>query len=397
MLLETDRRRRLRVGLFTAGLMIVLGLVILALGKKQGLFQRHVVYEARFAHVGGLVPGASVWLNGVVVGSVESIELPTDPTQPQITVAFRINARLAERVRADSRVRIRTLGLLGDRYLEVSSGAASEPQLPPGSTVPSEEPTDVAAVLSRGGDAMTNVLAISTSLRRILERVERGEGIAGELTVSPESGRQVVARLNSVLEQTDGLLKDLRSGKGALGRLIADPQVGAQLVDDLAATAHAGRQVGEALARDLARDDSVVAELLRDPKGRERMQRAIDSVGQAAAAAAAAGKELTEGKGTLPRLLNDEAYAKAFLADLAELTYSLRQVADKLDHGQGSASVLINDPSLVRDLEHVVRGVQDSKLATWFLRKSRAAGERVDARATPGLGPQGVPTPPNKE
>jgi phospholipid/cholesterol/gamma-HCH transport system substrate-binding protein len=94
-MLETDRARRLRVGLFTAILLVVLGLIVLTLGKKQGLFEQHERYEARFEHVGGLVPGGAVWMNGVVVGAVESVELPTDPTQRQITVRFRVNARLA--------------------------------------------------------------------------------------------------------------------------------------------------------------------------------------------------------------------------------------------------------------------------------------------------------------
>ncbi|MBZ5590146.1 MAG: MlaD family protein [Acidobacteriia bacterium] len=394
-MLEADRQRRLRVGLFTGCLLLVFGLIVLLIGKKQGLFQRHERYEALFEHVGGLVPGASVWLNGVVVGAVEEVELPTDPAQRQITVTFRINARLAERVRADSRVRIRTLGLLGDRYLEVSSGSTPQPPLAPGSVIPSEEPTDVAAVLSRGGDAMTNVQAISTSLRRILDRVERGEGILGELTVNPESGHQVIARLNSVLEETDGLLKGLRAGRGALGKLIADPKLESQLVEDLAGMAHAGREVGEALARDLARDDSVVAGLLRDPEGRERLQLALEGVGQAAAAATAAAKELTEGEGTLPRLMNDKEYARRFLDDLAVLTYSLRQVALKLDHGPGSAAQLINDPGLVRDLENVVRGVKDSKLATWYVRNRRARGEQV--APTPTVAAPTTPAPAPKE
>jgi len=395
-MLESDRRRRLRVGLFTAFLLLLCGAVIMLIGKKQGLFQRHERFEARFEHVGGLVPGSSVWLNGVVVGAVEDVELPTDPGQRQIAVRFRVNARVAERVRADSRVRIRTLGLLGDRYLEISSGSVSQPALPPGSVVPSEEPTDVAAVLSRGGDAMTNVQAISSSLRRILDRVERGEGIVGELTVNPESGRLVVARLTSVLEQTDGMLKDLRAGKGALGKLIADPKLESQFVDDLAGMARAGRQVGESLARDLARDDSVVAGLLRDPRGRESLRRALDSVGQAAVALNAAATELTEGKGTLPRLMHDEEYAKRFLDDLAVMTNSLRQVADKLDHGQGSAARLINDPTLVRDLENVVRGVEDSKLATWYIQNRRARGEAIPTR-TPEPAVSPTPTPAGEE
>jgi phospholipid/cholesterol/gamma-HCH transport system substrate-binding protein len=383
---ESDRRRRLNVGVFTAGLLAVLALVILMLGKKQGLFVRHVGYVARFEHVGGLVPGAAVWLNGVVVGTVDSVELPSDPNQRTINVDFQVRARLAPRIRADSTVRIRTLGLLGDRYLEISSGSPSTPELPPGSVIPSVEPTDVAEVLSQGGDAMTNVLAISSSLRRILERVERGEGVLGELTTSPESGRQVVARLGSVLDQADALLRGVREGKGVVGRLFTDEKLQAQLPEDLAAFVHAARRVTESLARDLQRDDSVLAELLRDPQGRERLQKVLDGIAQASAATAAVGHELTEGQGTLPRLIHDKEFAQTFLLNLGILTDQLRSVAEKLDHGQGSASQLINDPTLVRDLENVVRGIQDSKLATWFIRNRREAGERV-AKRTP------VPTP----
>ncbi len=385
-MLETDRRRRLKVGLFTAGLVAVLGVIILMLGKKQGLFERHVDYRARFEHVGGLVPGAAVWLNGVVVGAVDDVELPTDPNEREINVTFRIRTRLAERIRADSTVRIRTLGLLGDRYLEISSGTPSKPELPPGSVIPGVEPTDVAQVLSQGGDTMTNVLAISSSLRRVLERVEHGEGILGELTTSPESGRKVVARLGSVLDQTDALLHDVRAGQGVVGRLFTDKQLETQLTGDLAGFAHSARGVTEALARDLQRDDSVVAELLRDPQGRERLQKVLDGIAQAAAATTAVGTELTEGKGTLPRLMHDEEFARVFMLNLGILTDQLRSVAEKLDHGQGSASRLINDPSLVRDLENVIRGVQDSKLATWFIRNKEKAGERV-AKRTP------TPTP----
>ena len=382
-MLETDRERRLRVGLFTAILVVVLGLVILTLGKKQGLLQRHTRYEARFEHVGGLVPGAAVWMNGVVVGAVESVELPTDPTQRQITVRFRVNARLAERIRTDSAVQIRTLGLLGDRYLEVSSGGPASPRLPPGSVIAGREPTDMAAVLSRGGDAMTNVLAISTSLRHILERVERGEGVLGELTASPESGRKVVERLDSVLTQTDELLKDVRAGQGLVGRLVTDPKLATELVDNLSGFARAARQFTETLARDLQRDDSVIAGLLRDPKGRERLQKALDGVGQASAAVASVGNELANGKGTLPRFINDEEYAKRFLEDLSVLTYSLRTVAEKLDHGQGGAARLINDPTLVNDLENLVRGVESSHLAKWYVRNRRDAGERLAPTPTP--------------
>jgi phospholipid/cholesterol/gamma-HCH transport system substrate-binding protein len=390
-MLETDPRRRLRVGLFTAGLVVLLAAAILLLGKKQRLFVSQVRYETRFEHVGGLVAGAPVWLNGVVVGSVDEVTLPPDPTQREILVSFMVDADMARRMRADSQVRIRTLGLLGDRYLEVTSGSPSQPKLKDGSEVQSVEPTDVAAVLSQSGDVVTNVLAISGSLRSILERIDKGEGLIGELTTGQASGKQALVNLASVLEQLDGLMRDVRAGHGVLGKLLTDEKLDTKLVEDLAGMASAGRRVAEALATDLERQDSVVAALLRDPEGRARVERVLDQTGQAAQSFALAGKELSEGKGTLGRLLTDEDLASDFLDNLAALTKTLRSVADKLDKGDGSAGKMLNDPQLWIDLEHVVRGVNESKMMRWFVKNRREAGEEVEAKekAAPPL-----PTPP---
>ena len=393
-MLETDPRRRLRVGLFTAGLIALFGVSVLLIGKKQQLFVRQVSLHAQFVHVGGLVAGAPVWLNGVVVGSVEEVALPPDPTKPEILVTFQVDAKMARRVRADSKVTIRTLGLLGDRYLEVTSGSPSQPKLKEGSEVDSVELTDVSAVLSQGGDVVTNVLAISGSLRRILERVEHGEGLIGELTMNPESGKVTVARFVSLLEQLDGLLRDVRAGHGVLGKLLTDPVLEAHLVEDLAGMASAGRRVAEALATDLEREDSVVAALLRDPQGRARVERVLDGAGSAAESIAAVGKELNEGDGTLARLLRDEKLAGDFLDNLAALTKTLRSIADKLDHGDGTAGRMLNDPQLWEDLEHVIRGVNESKLVSWFIRNRREAGEEAEAKeAAAAAAASAQPTP----
>ena len=120
---ESDPRRKLRVGLFSAVMIALSCVAILMIGGKQGLFVKKVSYHTRFQDVGGLTPGAPVWLNGVVVGQVDDVRLPADPSMREIVVEFNVEKRVARRIRLDSRARIRTLGLLGDRYLEVSSGS----------------------------------------------------------------------------------------------------------------------------------------------------------------------------------------------------------------------------------------------------------------------------------
>ena len=371
---ESDPRRRLRVGLFTAALLGLMAVAVLLMGRTQGLFTRHVRFETLFTDVGGLVPGAQVRLNGVVAGAVDEVTLPGDPAKREIQVTFSVDERVARRIREDSKVVIKTLGLLGDRYLEVSSGSPKVPRLAPGSVVPSEEPPNVAEVISQSGDVVANVRAISASLRRILERVERGEGVVGELTMKPELGREILERLNATLGDTDAILKDVRSGRGVLGRLIVDPKLEARLMDDVVAFAHAGRNVAESLDRDLQRKDSLLAALMSDPTGRERLQHMMDELTAAGAAVGAAGDELAHGKGTLGRLMADENYADNFLGNLEGLTAALRRIADKIDDGQGTAGKLVNDPQLWQDIEDVVRGVRQSKILSWLIRNRREAG-----------------------
>ncbi len=378
-MIETDARRTLKVGLFTAVTVVLLALSILVVGKKHGLFVRYYDYSTRFFDVGGLAEGAPVWLDGVVVGSVRKVVLSGDPEDREITVHFRVESRVAGRLRDDSRVRLRTLGLLGDRYLDLSSGSANRPVLPPNSLVPSQEPTDVGEVFRQGGDVVTNVLAISASLRRVLDRVDRGEGILGELTVSPENGERVMERLASVLEQADEVLRDVRDGRGILGRLVVPRAEDERLFSELLGFVSAGRSVAEALQRDLAREDSLLAALLSDPASRARWDEAVKNLTRASAAVAALGEGVNEGRGTFGRLLSDEAFADAFLDDLGGLTRSLRRVSEKLERGQGTAGRLLNDPALYEDLEHVVRGVNESKALSWLIRNRRAAGERAVA------------------
>ena len=126
-------------------------------------------------------------------------------------------------------------------------------------------------MLVKGGDAMSNVVVVSAALRKILERVERGEGILGELVMGEVSDAHTAEHLASTLQQLDVLVTDLNAGKGTVGRLLRDDHLGEELTSNLAAFARAARQVSESVARDLERDDSVMAALLRDPHGRERL------------------------------------------------------------------------------------------------------------------------------
>ncbi|MFP3941921.1 MAG: MlaD family protein, partial [Thermoanaerobaculia bacterium] len=109
--------REWRVGLLILGALAVLAFGIFLIGEESNLFVRKNAYVIYFPTAGGLNTGNPVHLDGVEVGTVRSVLLPTDATSSQIKVGVEVASRYEKRIREDSMARIKTLGLLGDKYV----------------------------------------------------------------------------------------------------------------------------------------------------------------------------------------------------------------------------------------------------------------------------------------
>ena len=375
--MRDETKRDLRVGALALAALVLLAVAILTIGQRQQVFVRHTRYQTSFANVTGLQAGAAVRLSGVDVGFVEEIELPTDADETRITVRFSVDADYTERIREDSEVSIKTIGLLGDKYLEVRAGSPASPRVLEGGRVRGRDPAEVEEFVASGEDLIENLISISASLKVVLHRIEAGEGLLGELTRTPEKGEPFSVVAQSTVLELRTILQKINAGEGLLGRMISDPA----MADQFAATAHSLQVTGATIASDLERTDSTYAVLFRDPDTALRLREAIAAIRDASEAMAAAFEELSTGQGTLPRLMQDKEYADNFLDDLQALTHHLRSVMEKIDQGEGAAGAFINDPQLYQDLENVVRGVENSAVTSWFIRNRRKSGEQSQAEA----------------
>ncbi len=120
--------------------------------------------------------------------------------------------------------------------------------------------------------------------------------------------------------------------------------------------------------------DGVVASLLSDAGQKQKLERAFDSIEQAAAAVSKIAARLEEGEALLPKLLADEQYGKKVAADLERLLGNLAVVSEKLAHGQGTAARLIDDPALFEAVNDIVIGVNESKFLRWLIRSRQEKG-----------------------
>jgi phospholipid/cholesterol/gamma-HCH transport system substrate-binding protein len=378
-----ERHNVVRVGALVLAAIAVLAIGIFLIGEKNNLFSRKNRYFARFETVSGLGEGSYVQLNGVRVGRVQDIVLPQDPGESLIKVEFSLDRRYAERLRGDSTAQIKTLGLLGDKYLEVTSGSLDSPVIANRSEVPAAKPTSVDALVASGEDVMANVTAISASLKVILGRMEKGQGLLGELVADTETGDKVSDRLIKTLESVQRVAERVEHGEGALPRLISD----AALADKLASSVD---RLDAALLR-FEQGQGLVPALLDDAKTKQDFDETLASLKTTAANLSKFSTELQDANGLLPRLLFDEPYGEQMSHQLESTVARFDRLATELETGDGTAARLIHDPEIYEALQDIIVGVNESRMLRWLIRNRQKAGIEKRYEETPGAPPGGPP------
>lgn len=355
-----------RVGLTVVAALAVAALAVMTIGERQNLFASKTSYYVRFATVNGLSVGSDVRLNGVPVGSVREIVLPRDMGETLLEVRISVDSRFEQRIRRDSIARIKTLGLLGDKYIELISGSPAAEPIPEGGEIPAAPQTNVEQLAAAGEDVMNNIVTISAQLSRILGRMERGEGLLGELSLDADPDRKLSTELLDTLAALRQAAVTIESGRGAVPRLLNDPALADKLegsidrIDSLLARAQEGQ--------------GLLPALLDDEQARARFDRALANLEEATARLSSAAGKIDTGDALLARMMNDEAWGREVADELKALITNLRELTDKLNRGEGTLGRLIVDPSIAEAIEDIVVGVDESRLLRWLVRNRQKEG-----------------------
>ena len=126
------RWSKLKVGLVITIAFLVLCLAVFFAGNIQSLLSKKTELRIQFRDVVGLRKGAPVWILGLEEGSVKDITL--DPVRGVI-VTIAVNKNALQFVRQDSLATILTMGLLGDKYIGLSTGSPQAQPIRPGEMI----------------------------------------------------------------------------------------------------------------------------------------------------------------------------------------------------------------------------------------------------------------------
>ncbi len=223
---------KLRIGLVITAALAILFFTALFAENIGRLFASRVTIYATFDDVKGLQPGAPVWFSGVQIGSVKNIQFVSGE---KVKVAASIDRDARAFLKKDSVASILTLGLLGDKYLEISPGSKEAEVLEPGGTIRgsahleiSDEVSQLVKTAESTKGSLGRLLHEDTLYRELLSSVKDIKRFAETLNASHGTFSKFVKdpeiydRFLKATQSLDAFTNRLASSKGTVNRLIED-------------------------------------------------------------------------------------------------------------------------------------------------------------------------------
>lgn len=280
---------QLRVGLVIAVSLGILGVALYKLGQSTNLFSKRYQLIAYLPDANGLKVGGQVTVAGQMVGTVEKIDfLPVDAdTSRNLKLTLAIDEGVRDQIRRDSRGRLRSLGLLGDKAFDITPGTPRSIALAAGDTVSVVLALDYEAVIAQASSAVTDVVGLTRDMRALTSGIVKGEGTVGQLVTN----RALYDNLNGTLGRANQMLARFQSPHGTVGRLLDDPAMYNRMVSLIRST--------DSLVMSVNNSKGTVGLLLRD----EALYRNMVGVAQGADSLM---KSLNNPNGTVGKMLTDQ-------------------------------------------------------------------------------------------
>lgn len=169
-----------KVGMFVAiGIAIFISMIF-SIGSFRSFEQRYSL-KLRFSFVNGVQVAAPVRLAGVRVGEVSDIDILLDKDNQKTVVDLTIVLSKKARVEKDAEAFINTLGLIGEKYIEIMPGTVGTETLKPGQTLIGKDSVPVEKVTEKAYEMMVDLKKLMESANIVMDKVKTGQGTVGKL------------------------------------------------------------------------------------------------------------------------------------------------------------------------------------------------------------------------
>jgi phospholipid/cholesterol/gamma-HCH transport system substrate-binding protein len=315
----------LRVGLVVVVSLAILAFTLLYIGGGGGSpFSRTYVVKALMSDVNGLKPGAPVRVGGVEVGSVTRVGFAGQGAPGLVEVEMRLDRHVKGRVTTESQATLGSLGLLGEKAVDITTSTRGTP-VESGGLIRAAAEDPFKGLLTDASESTAH-------LRRILARMDAGEGFIGKALRDEE----LYTRMVDVSRRLQTVMEKLESSDSPLGRMVNDRE----MANSLSASAK-GLEAVVSRVRD---GQGALGALSKD-------QELADQLKSVAANLNDLTSRLRRGEGTFGKLFQDDALFRK----VDSVSTRLDALLDRLENGQGTAGRLLRDPDLYENLNATLK------------------------------------------
>ena len=239
------RTDRVSWGGLKVGLLAAFGIFVLLWASFSGgtsIFSTKKTLHTMVTTAVGLMPGAPVRLSGVEVGKVTSVTLVGKSTTEQVDVQMTIEEGAWALIKNDSKATLGTIGMLGDKYIEITPGTPGLPNLSEGDYIPGQSTGDLLTLMDEVPEIMGNIRDLSRALAKLARHLDGSEGTLGKLLYSDSlynlmlgAGEQasdiastlkkdlpqLSSNLRETLERINALADAMQDTSGTLGMVLS--------------------------------------------------------------------------------------------------------------------------------------------------------------------------------
>lgn len=283
--------KRMAVGLFITLGLAILVVTVFTIGGQHKAFVKSIRLHILFDNVQGLQPGNNIWLSGIKVGTVKTVSFYGNS---EVAVTLAVEKKAQPHIRKDSKCRISTDGLIGNKIIVIDGGSANSPLVVDNDSLQSEHIAGTEELMSTLEKSNSNILEITGNLKLISARLTQSQGTLGQLINDPAIADRLKGSLDNLRNATAGseamianlraFSQQLRQPGGLASQLTTDTVVFTHLrnavtrLDDATAQVHAFTSSLQTAGAGLNDKNAPIGMLLHDEDAADNLQRTLKNL-----------------------------------------------------------------------------------------------------------------------
>ena len=199
----------------------IVSFIFYVIGTNQKLFAPKYNLFMFVKNAQGLNPGAFITLSGLKVGVVGDMKFAKKDGQDGIVIELKIDRRRSNMITTSSVATINTMGILGDKYVDISLGNTAELPLKAGTYIKSVPQLDVNAIAESATEAINEFKSTLNSVNKLTVQAMEGSGVLGMLIADTTAQNNIAQLLSNLTRISNGITK----GEGNIGKFAQDTSI----------------------------------------------------------------------------------------------------------------------------------------------------------------------------